>query len=163
MTNEKNYGRNESLQPLIDQVKSEKTKHYINTRIIPQMQFYSSRSRKCKKQYKSWMILSIILGALIPVASVLADGGIIMKVTIAVLGAAVTAINTYLGLEKSKDLWYSYRHSREILISILYCYLNNAGMFAHLDSQESKDALLIETCEKEMTKETGNWVTIVKS
>lgn len=158
-----NDDRNGHLEPLIGQLKSKNIKHYINTRIIPQMQYYSNLSKKYKKQYRRWMILSIIIGAAIPIASVLADGGIIIKIIIAAFGSGITAINAYLTLENSKDLWYSYRHSREILLSTLYCYLNDSEVFAHLESQEKKDALLVEMCEKEITKENSNWVTIIKS
>ena len=155
--------RDSPLQPLIEKITSENTKHYINSRILPQMKYYSTASRKCKKQYRRWMVASIIFAALVPVVSVFADGSVITKIIIAALGSAVTAINAYLALENSKDLWCTYRYSRETLLSTLYCYLNNAGVFAQMDMQEAKDSLLIEICEKEMMKETGNWITTIKS
>ena len=127
------------------------------------MTYYSNTSRKYKKRYTRWMIAAIILGAMIPVLSVLTDGTAWMRVILSALGSAVTAINAYLALENSKDLWRSYRQEREILLSTLYCYFNNAGLFTHLNSQEEKDTLLIEICEKEMTKEVGNWTAIFKS
>lgn len=163
MADNSNSGREEPLKLLINQVHSETTKHYIVTRLLPQMTYYSNTSRKYKKRYTRWMIAAIILGAMIPVLSVLTDGTPQMKVILSALGSAVTAINAYLALENSKDLWRSYRQEREILLSTLYCYFNNAGMFTHLNSQEEKDTLLIEICEKEMTKEVGNWAAILKS
>lgn len=163
MENNINTHRDDILQPLIDQVASDKTKYYILNRIMPQMVYYKNASRKCKKRYTCWMIVAIIIGAAIPVLSVIADGGTLMKLILAALGSGVTAINAYLSLENSKDLWRNYRQEREILLSTLYCYFYNAGTFAHLESQEAKDALLIETCEREMSKEVGNWTTMLQS
>lgn len=163
MKRNENQDRDNPLLPLIDQVESDKTRHYIVNRLMPQMSYYRNASGKCKKRYLRWMIAAIIVGAVIPVLSVIADGSIFMKLVLSALGSAVTAINAYLALENAKDLWHNYRQEREILLSTLYCYLNNAGMFAHLESQELKDALLIETCEKEMTKEVGNWATVLRT
>ena len=163
MADNSHLRREEPLKLLIDQVHSETTKHYIVTRLLPQMTYYSNTSKKHKKRYTRWMIMAIILGAMIPILSVLTDGTTQMKVILSALGSAVTAINAYLALENSKDLWRSYRQEREILLSTLYCYFNNASLFAHLNSQEEKDILLIEICEKEMTKEIRNWADSLKS
>lgn len=163
MKKEHNYSRNEAIQPLIEQVKAQNTKNYIKTRIIPQMEYYSRASRNCKRKYKAWKTALIVFSALVPIASIFADGSVAMKVIIAVVGSVVTAINTYLALENFRDLWYSYRTSREILLSILYRYLHNSGEFAYVESQENKDSLLIKICENEMTRESANWAEIVKA
>jgi len=158
-----NDDRNSSLEILIERLNDEQIKHYIYTRVIPQMEYYSNTSKKYKKQYKRWMVASIIISAVVPVVSALADGGVVMKVVIGGCGSAVTAINAYLAVENSKDLWYSNRQSRETLVSTLYYYLNDAGVFSNLDPQRKKDTLLIDLCEQEMAKETRNWVTIIKT
>lgn len=71
-------------------------------------------------QYLRWTTGSIIISGVIPIASVLADGGIFVKIFIAALGAAVTSISAYLNLQNYKDLWAKYRFNREWLLSTLY-------------------------------------------
>lgn len=62
------------------------------------------------------MTASIILGTTIPVASIFADGNILTKFIIAVLGAGVTATNAFLSLNNSKDLWMAYRIAYNTLL-----------------------------------------------
>lgn len=161
MKKEKCEERNENLQMLIAQIESENIKHYIRTRVIPQMQYYSSTSKKYKRQYKYCRILSIVFSVIISVLTVLSDDSALVKAIVALCGAAITAISAFLTTENSKDLWYNFRRSREALLYILYCYFYSSGIFANLNSQEKKDALLIERCEKEMRKENDDWAIVI--
>ena len=82
--------RNVALMDLVGQIQNENTKNYVIGRIMPQMEWYSSKGGECKKKYYRWMASSILLGALIPVVSVFADGAVWTKVLLAALGSAVT-------------------------------------------------------------------------
>lgn len=155
------HTRDELLTGLITQVQNGNTKDYITNRILPQMKWYNNKSKENKKKYHFWMTCSIILGAMIPVVSVFADGAIWVKVFLAVLGAAVTAINAYISLHSFRDLWLTYRNTREALFRILYCYFSNAGIFSQNGTQEEKDILLVNVCEEEIGGETGSWLSIV--
>lgn len=155
--------RNDSLSELIDKVQSEKTKNYIINRIVPQMKWYSNKSRSYQQQYYHWMTVTIIISALVPVVSVFADGSIWVKALLASLGAAVTSCNAYISLHNFKDLWLTYRKTRELLLRTLYCYFNNVGLFSQSSTQEKKDELLISVCENELSEETDEWKNIIKN
>lgn len=155
------YMRDSSLADMIEQVENRNTKNYIKERILPQMKWYSDKSKESKRQYYNWMKISILFGAMIPVASVFADGEIWVKVLIAILGAAVTAINAINSLHNFRDLWLTYRKSRENLLRTLYCYFNNAGIFSQNSTQEEKDILLVNVCEEEINRETGGWFSLM--
>ena len=149
--------RDKALSGLIATVQNERTKDYIQNRIIPQMEWYSKKSAVYKKQYFKWMTVSIILGALIPVFSVFSNADLFIKVLIAALGAGVTAINAYLSLHGSRDLWISYRTTRENLLHALYAYFNNAEVFSRDVEQSKKDVLLFQICENELSTENSVW------
>ncbi len=155
--------RNDSLLPLIEKIQSEDTKHYVNTRVLPQMQYYSHSSKKHKSHYRYWMIVSMALSTLLPVLSVLSDGSLFTRVLIAAVASAISGVNAYLSFENSRDLWKNYRTIRESLLSTLYLYLNNAGMFRLIASQDEKDALLVETCEKEISQESTKWIEMFQN
>jgi len=154
--------RDALLTDMAAQVQNEKIRSYINGRIIPQMKWYSSKSREYKRKYYCCMTASIFLGALIPVFSVFADGRIGVKAALAFLGAAVTAINAYLSLYNYKELWLDYRTIREKLLRILYCYFSSAGIFARENTQEERDVLLVSVCEEELSCENNGWLTFMK-
>jgi len=161
--NTENKGsRDALLTDMAAQVQNEKIRSYINGRIIPQIKWYSSKSREYKRKYYRCMTVSILLGALIPVFSVFADGAIEIKMMLSFLGAAVTAINAYLSLHNYKDLWLNYRIIHERLLRILYCYFNNAGIFTQKNTQTEKDVLLVNVCEEELSHENDGWLTSMK-
>ena len=166
--------RDKVLAKMIIDVGNEKTKRYILSRVIPQMDYYSKKSGENKKKYTLFMTISIVLGALIPVFSVLiptdfsetgiATPGLLwaIKVLIAALGAGVTALNAYMSLHNFKDLWTTYRNTREALLRTLYAYFNNADRFAQEQTQDKRDALLIRLCEDELARENGSWRALVE-
>lgn len=154
--------RDDAFADLIKQVRNENTKDYITNRIVQQMKWYSDKSKGCKQKYYRWMTATIMIGALVPVVSVFADGSIWIKALLAALGAAVTACNAYLSLHNFKDLWMTYRKTREALLRTLYYYFNNVGVFSQNSTKEEKDALLITICENELSGETGGWQTIME-
>ena len=163
-SNGKNAGqpRDDALSEMINRVQDEKTKDYIANRIVEQMKWYSSKSRSCKQKYYQWMTVTIMIGALVPVVSVFADGSTWVKALLAALGAATTACNAYLSLHNYKELWVTYRKTRETLLRTLYFYFNNVGAFAQKGTQEEKDALLIALCEHELSSEHEGWQTLVE-
>lgn len=50
--------------------------------------------------------------------------------------------------------------AEKILLQILYCYFNNAGVFSKDMQQDEKDTLLVNICEEEITGETGEWIKL---
>lgn len=153
--------RDRPLSELAGEIRDSRTKDYVENRLLPQMTWYSRKSMEYKKQYHALMSFSIMMGAMIPIMSFFLKGPLWVQVLIASLGAAVTAVNAYLSLNNSKDLWLTYRNTREILLRTLYFYFNNAEKFSK-GTTEEKDALLIEVCEAELARENGTWRSMME-
>ncbi|MBR4544450.1 MAG: DUF4231 domain-containing protein [Oscillibacter sp.] len=153
--------RHDALAPLVEEIQDPRTKDYVKNRLLEQMKWYSKKSGECKKQYHRLMSASIVFGALIPVTSLFLGEPSVAQVLIAVFGVAVTALNAYISLNNSKDLWVTYRNTREILLRTLYFYFNNAEKFSK-GTEAEKDALLIEVCEAEMARENGTWRSMME-
>ena len=154
--------RDAAIRKRVMQIEDEETRNYLLDRVLPQMTWYSKRSDQYRTAYYRLMALTIFLGGLIPVFSV---GGsyAIVKVILALLGASVTAINAYMALHNYHDLWITYQKTREDLIHVLYCYFNNAGVFAQKKmSERDLNVLLVDVCEDTLSKENGGWTTIVQ-
>lgn len=148
MSNQNVSERNEIFSEWIEDIANEKTRRYVQERVIKQMHWYRTKCKIYKAKYQHWTMISIILSGAIPVVSVLADGGIIAKILIASLGAAITCTSAYLNLKNYKEIWGIYRFNREWLLSTLYLYFNHVGVFGKEMDQENRDAMLIEMCEK---------------
>ena len=160
MSNQDTGKRQQALSKWLEEVANEKTRWYIQERIIDQMEWYRKKSSDYKHTYEFLSTVSIILSGIIPVMSVLADGSLAIKILIAALGAAVTGIGAYLNLHSYKNTWEIYRSNREKLLSILYLYFNKASIFQKELSQENRDTTLIETCEKYLQQEVTDWKNI---
>ncbi len=154
--------RQKPFQDWIEGVTNEKTRIYIQERVIRQMDWYYTKCNTYKAKHQHWMTASIMISGIIPVASVFANNSIIFKVLIASLGAAVTGINTYLSYQNYKNLWNTYRISREYLLSTLYLYFNHAGIFGMETDQDKRDIMLIDACEKYFQQEVAGWWEIMK-
>lgn len=154
--------RNDVLANLAEQIRNENTRNYVFDRLMPQMEWYSGKGKECKKKYYRWMGVSILLGALIPVVSVFADGAVWVKALLAALGSAVTVCNAYAAIHNYKDLWITYRNTREKLLRFLYCYFHDADVFSQEKDQGKKDALLVNLCEEEMAGETAGWMSLME-
>ena len=164
-TSQKTYGKTSSVSDskdrrtitdLIAEIEDDRTRDYVENRLIPQMRWYQKKASECKALYLRLMSASIALGAFIPVLAVLVEGSLTLRASIVLCSVATTAINALLSLHNYKDLWINYRNSREILLGMLYSYFNNTGKFAR-GTAKQKNALLIELCETEFAHEDGTW------
>ena len=155
-------GRDKALRELIENVENERTRDYLKNRIIPQLDWYDSKSIECRQWYVRLMTASIVLGALIPIVAVFSSAGTLMKTLTAALGAGITAINAYLALHNYRDLWLTYRHTCESLLRTLYCYFNDAGLFTPNHNPIPKDTYLVNLCEEALAQETEGWLSNMK-
>ena len=144
---------------------SEATREYIKNRLIEQRDWYAKSSRRAKKQYQRWMLVSLILSALIPVLALVADLSLCIQLVIAALSSSISFINAYLLLQNSKGQWISYRSTSEKLGQILHLYLTKAGPFSdptlddsvNDDPVKRRDHRLVMICEDIMTEEGRDW------
>lgn len=160
--NKESVCRNDGLEYWVKNIKSEGIQNYIRCRIIPQMEWYSSKSRYCASRYRTLMTVSIIVSSIIPVVSIFADGTVYIKVIIALLGAVVTAISALISLQNYNELAVQYRNMREILLNVLYMYFNNRGEFALEQDQEARDGKFVDICEGYIMQEIASWKKLKK-
>lgn len=150
--------RDAALRKRVMQIEDEETRNYLLDRVLPQMTWYSAKSAQYQAMYYRLMGATILLGALIPAFAVGANSTAV-KVMLALLGASVTGLNAYIALHNYHNLWITYRTTRETLMHTLYCYFNQAGVFA---SAEDLNVLLVNVCEDTLSKEHGGWTTILQ-
>lgn len=152
---------NSAIIEQLKYVENDKTKDYIQNRLLDQINYYASSSRKSKTNYQHLMTASIVIGAAIPVTAVFVNDTLPIKLLIAFLGAAVTAINAILSMQNYRDLWLAHRGIRQGLERILYFYFNNVGIFSE-GTRDEKDARLVSICEGELNQEIEKWRSFIR-
>ena len=114
-----------------------------------------------QRHFKQLSVVTILLNALIPVATLLTEYGIAIRILIVSISSAAVAINAILALCSYRELWVQYRSSCELLKSILYRYFNHSGEFRPIADQPDQCAqLLVTLCEEHSTKEFQSWSSI---
>ena len=150
-------------QPYLDNMPDSFLKSYILTRVINQIDWYDKKSVHKQEMYKRLSVISIVLNGVIPVAVLLSDFGIIVKLIIATLSSTAGIINAVIALGNYKDLWVQYRLNCETLKSILYRFFLRSGEFEGFDGFDIDDPVLCNTlvtcCEGLMTKEFQSWIS----
>lgn len=147
-------------QPYLDKMPDSSLKNYIISRVINQIDWYDRKSIDKQEMYKRLSVASIILNGVIPIAVLLSDYGIIIKLIIATLSSAAGIINTIVALGNYKDLWVQYRLNCETLKSILYRFFLRSGEFKGLDIDDpALHNTLVTCCEELMAKEFQAWLS----
>ena len=158
-TNQTARSRDNALNALIDDIKDEKIKHYIRTRVLDQMRYYSRAGAKNKRLYERWTWAYFIMSAMIPVIITLtgSEMTVFLKGFIAILAVGGIISNTVSDKFQYKELWMSYRSTREALLRVLYDYFYHVGQFSKDIPQEENDSLLVNACEAIMANENIGW------
>ena len=149
------FFRDAPLYQLTEEIQDTRTRDYVKNRLLPQMAWFNKKSREYKRQYYVLTSASIMMGAMIPVMSILLEGSALPRILIAILGASITGVNAYLSINHSRDLWLTYSSTRETLLQTLYLYFNDAGVYSASLAQEDRDKLLINVCEDELSRKNG--------
>jgi hypothetical protein len=107
---------------------------YINNRVLPQINWYDRHSVKYRKNYRFYMLISIIISALIPVLTYLTNTSndninYIMKLLIIIAGGATAVITSIISLNKYNELGVQYRVNCEMLKSALHRFITNSDEF----------------------------------
>lgn len=139
-------GNNDEFDFWLNGMTDENMKNYIKYRIIKQLDWFEVKGRYCKNQYQRFMFASIIISSVIPVLSIFADGSVLMKAVIAILGSVVSVIGSYITLQNYKELWAEYVSEKSILQNMLYMYFNCRGDF-DIEDEKERNGKLIDTCE----------------
>lgn len=137
---------NDEFDFWINSIADENMKNYIKYRIVKQIDCFEVKGRYCKNKYQRFMFASIIISSVIPVLSIFADGSVLMKTVIAILGSVVSIIGSYITLQNYKELWGEYVSKKSILQNMLYMYFNCRGDF-DIEDEKERNGKLIDTCE----------------
>lgn len=137
---------NDEFDFWINSIADENMKNYIKYRIVKQIDCFEVKGRYCKNKYQRFMFASIIISSVIPVLSIFADGSVLMKTVIAILGSVVSVIGSYITLQNYKELWGEYVSKKSILQNMLYMYFNCRGDF-DIEDEKERNGKLIDTCE----------------
>ena len=137
---------NDEFDFWINSMADENMKNYIKYRIIKQIDWFEVKGRYCKNKYQRFMFASIIISSVIPVLSIFADGSVLMKTVIAILGSVVSVIGSYITLQNYKELWGEYVGKKSILQNMLYMNFNCRGDF-DIEDEKERNGKLIDTCE----------------
>lgn len=125
---------------------------YIETRLKGQMDYYSKKSAKSRKEYYWMSTILIVINAIIPVLSIGIESAGMLKYVIAAFSAAATIISSVLLLRKPKDIWVKYRSTYEKLKKEKILFETSSGKYKNGTEEE-----FILTCEEIMESEHKDW------
>ncbi len=164
MAHRKKYEAKDEFAAYIRHIQDEHVRIYVTDRVIRQIHWYDRKGSVNKSGFRWAMAVSILLSALIPVFTLLADSPyeLTVKIIITALSSCITAISAVSALYRFRELWIQYRTYCEILKSVLHRFFTLCGEFQGL---HEKDAfpVLVASCEQYMTKEYQVWATHVPS
>lgn len=130
---------------------------YIESRLNPQIDYYDKKSVHCHKEHNALSIVGIVLTASIPPLTLLSEVAPLTKFAVAIAAAIASILSSVLYLHNSKENWVEFRTICESLKSEKEKYIHSVSVYGQELSQQSRDALFIETCEAMMQEERANW------
>src|SRR5690625_717844 len=95
---------------------------YIKERLDDQIEWYSKKSTDSQRKFKFFKTIEILSASSIPVLSVFSQKGQITWI-IAIAGAVITIIESWLAITKYHENWIDYRSVCETLKHEKYMYL----------------------------------------
>lgn len=140
-------------------MKEDKAKKYIVSRIIGQIDYYSKRSQQYQKRYYVLSIASVCLNAAIPIFVLLGNIehiSFLVKVVIALLSALAGIFASIVTFRNYRELWVQYRVSCESLKAVMDRYFLGVAEFRDKGDDEKLE-ILESICSDIMYKEHGLW------
>jgi uncharacterized protein DUF4231 len=120
-------------------------------RLEDQIGWYSSRSKRCQRFYKSLKTIEILAAAAIPVITALGASTWIA----AALGGLIVALEGVLQLNQYQSLWINYRATAEALKHEKYLFAGEAGPYTRAGERHR---LLAERIESLISQEDQTWL-----
>lgn len=137
---------------------------YFTERLEGQIKWYGGKSRDNKKKFYVMQTIIIVTGASISIVNALRISdyllGYIGGVS-AILGGIVVILTALLQLYKNQENWLLYRTTSELLKKEKYYYLNSAGPYSNLNTEQKKK-LLVDRVETIVSSETSKYFTVHK-
>jgi uncharacterized membrane protein len=133
---------------------------YIKERVENQIKWYSGKSSTCQKKYKVWQVIKVIAALLITTLSLWAEEelfGFKMTYVVAILGAFIIFIESFIKIYDYKKLWVQYRMASE--------NLNREKLYFETKSEPYDGSepfkLFVQNCENIMKGENQGWEEIL--
>lgn len=123
------------------------------------IEYYHRRANECKYLYYTISTIKIVLIALIP-AIQLCNNSIVIKIISVLVSALVLAFESLLALYKSKDKWFLYRETCNILMSELRKFKINSKYCTICCSDVFEE--FVQTIEDMIHDEARKWVQTVR-
>lgn len=133
-------------------------KEYIETRVDPQIKWYSSKSKHCQKMYKRFQVTEIVLASFIPLLSAYSEKCWIIAFVVGVFGAIIAIIESVTKLYKYHENWIQYRTTCELLKYQKHLFLTNS--YPYNDSDETKENIFVKNIENIISSENNQWKNI---
>lgn len=130
-------------------------------RLQGQIDWYSAKSGKAKRAFKSIKVIEILAAAIIPFLGSLPIQRLkphLVFITGA-LGVLITILEGILHLNQFQENWTTYRSTAEALKHEKYLYLANAGPYAKTATTDTT-ALLAERVEALVSQEHSQWTNL---
>ncbi len=134
---------------------------YIETRLREQQSYFSAKSAACKRKFRLYQTVVIVLGAIIPILVLLDQSKIIPNIWCGILTALMSAgISIIAGLEKisqPQTEWINYRRTGEMLKQEEALYRYEAGPYDNLP-EDKKNKLFVQRIENIISNDVNNFV-----
>jgi hypothetical protein len=132
-------------------------------RLEDQIDWYDTKSQKCQRWYKLIKVIQIVLAVAIPLLAQLpaelqlGPGTLSLNPwTTSVAGALIAVLEGVQSLNQFSMLWITYRGTAEHLKHEKFLFLEMAGPYRGLGSEE-KFVVLAERVEEHVSTEHANW------
>jgi hypothetical protein len=135
---------------------------YITDRLDEQISWYSIKSTKNQRKYKTLKISEMILASSITILAVFINNYPWLKLIIIIAGALIIIFTGIHGIYNFQENWVQYRSISEILKHEKYMFLTKAGLY-NLTDDSLAGKLLVERCESIISHENINWSEINRS
>ena len=125
-------------------------------RLEDQASWYSRKSKRAQRLYKTIKVIEIVAAALIPFFTGLKFKH--FELVVGSLGVMITIFEGILQLNQYQQIWTMYRATSEALTHEQYLYLAKAGPYAA--EGVYPPVLLAERIEMIMSQENTKWVSV---
>lgn len=125
-------------------------------RLEDQRKWYSAKSKRAQRLYKSIKVVEIVAAALIPFFTGLKFKH--FELVVGSLGVMITILEGILQLNQYQQIWTMYRATSEALTHEKYLFLALAGPYSA--SGANPPVLLAERIEMITSQENTRWVSV---
>lgn len=123
-------------------------------RLEQQIRWYDSKSGSAQRYFKSTKVVEFACGAIVPIAALVKDGGIVA----AGLSAVVIVLEGLQHLNQWQHNWITYRSTCEMLRHEKYSFLARSGQYEGLEDDVAR-RLLVENVEGLVSTEHAKWLS----